>query len=235
MERFFDYNLNLIIRYAIKLQTMGFNSLFVKNKAFTLAEVLITLSIIGVVAALTIPNLMNTFQEQQYRTAYKKAYSDISQALLPAISEGSITRANIIDSDATSSEWTILKGAFKVTKECTEAQLNTCWADGDKVWSNTLPNTTFSQSFIDVSGRSWAEYRNDQNIYLVDTNGFKNPNKFGKDRWLFKVVYTGGDTGAATKTFIVAGDLTSTSNSSNLAAWCQYPPCYYASWLFNLN
>ena len=44
---------------------------------FTLAEVLITLGIIGVVAALTIPTLISNYQKQYYVTALKKAYSQM--------------------------------------------------------------------------------------------------------------------------------------------------------------
>lgn len=40
-----------------------------KMKAFTLAEVLITLGIIGVVAAMTMPTLMNSTNGAQYKTA----------------------------------------------------------------------------------------------------------------------------------------------------------------------
>ena len=52
-----------------------------KRVGFTLAEVLITLGIIGVVAAMTMPTLMNSTQGAQYKTAYKKALSAISQAV----------------------------------------------------------------------------------------------------------------------------------------------------------
>lgn len=48
---------------------------------FTLAEVLITLGIIGVVAAMTMPTLMNQTNGAQYKAAYKKALSAISQAV----------------------------------------------------------------------------------------------------------------------------------------------------------
>lgn len=52
-----------------------------KNKqAFTLAEMLITLGIIGVVAAMTIPALMAHFQQEQTVTRLKKALSVINQA-----------------------------------------------------------------------------------------------------------------------------------------------------------
>ena len=50
--------------------------------AFTLAEVLITLGIIGVVAAMTIPTLISNTNGAQFKTAYKKALSTLNQAVL---------------------------------------------------------------------------------------------------------------------------------------------------------
>ena len=44
-----------------------------KQTAFTLAEVLITLGIIGVVAAMTLPSLIANHQKQVYVTGLKKA------------------------------------------------------------------------------------------------------------------------------------------------------------------
>lgn len=52
-----------------------------KKLGFTLAEVLITLGIIGVVAALTIPVLMNGFIKNQIGTRLQKTYSMIYQAI----------------------------------------------------------------------------------------------------------------------------------------------------------
>ena len=51
------------------------------KKGFTLAEVLITLAIIGVVATLTIPSVIVRTQQQEFKTAAKKAYSVLSQAV----------------------------------------------------------------------------------------------------------------------------------------------------------
>ena len=50
------------------------------KKAFTLAEVLITLGIIGVVAAMTIPSLINAYRERVTVTKVQKAYSLLSLA-----------------------------------------------------------------------------------------------------------------------------------------------------------
>lgn len=47
---------------------------------FTLAEVLITLGIIGIVAAMTIPTLMTNNQSKKLKSQFLKSYSTISQA-----------------------------------------------------------------------------------------------------------------------------------------------------------
>ena len=52
-----------------------------KKLGFTLAEVLITLVIIGVIAAITVPALMNKTDKEEYIVAYKKALSVMNQAL----------------------------------------------------------------------------------------------------------------------------------------------------------
>ncbi len=55
-----------------------------KRFAFTLAEVLITLGIIGVVAALTLPSLIQNRSNKELETALKKNYSVLQSALAKA-------------------------------------------------------------------------------------------------------------------------------------------------------
>jgi len=50
-------------------------------KGFTLAEVLITLGIIGVVAALTMPALVANYKKQEAVSKLKKSYTMVAQAL----------------------------------------------------------------------------------------------------------------------------------------------------------
>ena len=71
-----------------------------KFNAFTLAEVLITLGIIGVVAAMTMPTLINQTNGAQYRAAYKKALSAISQGVTLNVALDDISFA---DTDTASS------------------------------------------------------------------------------------------------------------------------------------
>lgn len=65
------------------------------KNAFTLAEVLVTLGIIGVVAAMTVPNLMENYQRQSYVTQLRKVYSELSQAAETAMTENNTQRLKI--------------------------------------------------------------------------------------------------------------------------------------------
>ncbi|MBQ8458561.1 type II secretion system protein, partial [bacterium] len=51
-----------------------------RSAGFTLAEVLITIGIIGVVSAMTIPNLITHYKAKQLRSQFLKSYSLVQQA-----------------------------------------------------------------------------------------------------------------------------------------------------------
>ncbi len=67
---------------------------------FTLSEVLITLGIIGVVAALTMPTLIAKQKEKETVAKLKKVYSTLSQALLSAIADyGTVDEWGLVSSN----------------------------------------------------------------------------------------------------------------------------------------
>ena len=78
-------NNNKAFKIAPPPENSSLDAFYNKAKnAFTLAEVLITLGIIGVVAALTIPSLINKFRNKTLEAQYKKSVSVVSQAVLKA-------------------------------------------------------------------------------------------------------------------------------------------------------
>ena len=113
------------------------------KKGFTLAEVLITLGIIGVVAAMTMPTLINNINNKQNIAALKKAYSLISQAGVDVIREnGSL--ANLCEVNDTDCVRDLFKGSLKVVKTCDKGAIEgNCWVhlnewkrlNGDAAWS----------------------------------------------------------------------------------------------------
>ena len=65
-----------------------------KKYSFTLSEVLITLVVIGIIAAITVPMILNSLHNQEYKTGYKKAYSDLSNAILKSVALGEFPERN---------------------------------------------------------------------------------------------------------------------------------------------
>ena len=61
--------------------------MIIKKHAFTLAEVLITLGVIGVVAAVTLPAVIQNYQKHAVETQIKKAYSMFNQALQMSVAQ----------------------------------------------------------------------------------------------------------------------------------------------------
>ena len=72
-----------------------------KRFGFTLAEVLITLGIIGVVAAMTIPTLISNTNSAKFKSQYKKTLSTLNQAALMATAQYDLDYASLTTACAT--------------------------------------------------------------------------------------------------------------------------------------
>ena len=123
--------------------------------AFTLAEVLITLAIIGVVAAVTIPSLVNKYQERVKITKLKKAYSVLMNAYNLAIAEhGTLDNWNLENTESEVDE----NGNSTVPDE----GLNSV----NSLWTNLLPYMKVDQ--ICLAGNSNCSiFKNNTKIYSL--------------------------------------------------------------------
>src|SRR5574344_790741 len=95
----------------------GKDGLQLKKAAFTLAEVLIVLGIIGVVAAMTLPNLIEKYQKLETVTALKKQYTVLQQVVKRSeLDNGSVNDWDY-SADALTFYKTYLKPYMQVSKE----------------------------------------------------------------------------------------------------------------------
>ena len=94
------------------------------KSAFTLAEVLITLAIIGIVAALTIPTLIQNYQERAWGTASEVFQRKLGEALRVMNVQG--TLAGYTTTEAFVDE---LSKHIKITRICDNDDITTCFAD----------------------------------------------------------------------------------------------------------
>lgn len=163
--------------------------------AFTLAEVLITLGVIGIVAAMTLPSLISNWRYKQLETAFKKAYSRHSEVLELIKYETGVDNLfnefNVYDSEkniyARAKEfYDLYYKKLKIIGECKyEAPVrnynNT--ADAYIDWGDTEP-------LYMLSDGTCAQVRVNGGIIAltVDINGAgAKPNKLGHDIFVFRV------------------------------------------------
>lgn len=196
---------------------------------FTLAEVLIALTVIGVIAAITISGLVNTINDMHYKATYKKAVADATNAVDNA------NRQYLFESaDCSINNFAVFMHQFKTIKECTSGSdgRDICWefTNGEKYGSWHSPYSN-SYQFIDTSGRAWSmPYSSTDAYFFVDTNGSKNPNQWGKDRFAlwFKQTSTGSGIITINPFINNSGNICITENK------CSTEQNYYGtSWLLN--
>ena len=170
-----------------------------KKAAFTLAEVLITLGIIGVVAAMTMPSLIQNYQEKATVTKLKKCYSLVSQAYVSILNDegGSDTLQAGDDLEMMEKFGKYLKyqktcgrnkGCFpNVTYKSVTGNGYSKWEDDttDRSRAILTDGTLIMFNKSAMWGGNEGNYLYAQ-IY-VDINGFKGPNQLGRDFFYFYI------------------------------------------------
>ena len=176
--------------------------------AFTLAETLITLVIVGVIAAITIPTIIAKYQEEQLKTQFKKAYSTISNALNKTVMldfSGSVdcfygqNGETSRKSNDCASFWQYFTKNMSLSRVCNKnAKSGGCipkysvYAD-DGVGCGGYSESSLNNNatvYVLSSGQIIIPYAyQDESLplFMVDINGFKGPNKPGFDLFGFNI------------------------------------------------
>ena len=145
-----------------------------KKRGFTLAEVLITLAIIGVIAALTLPNLMTNTTEAQIGPKLAKAVSSFEQAnetLLNDSSVDTLSDARLLDNIGTYTDE--LSKHFKISY------------DGIGYRTKDGISYSFTLGSVNTSTNYVPAYKQHVGNVTIDINGTNKPNIDGTDRFHF--------------------------------------------------
>ncbi len=179
-----------------------------KKFAFTLAEVLVTLGIIGVVAAMTIPNLISTYRKKQIEIQSKVTYSTIQQALRFADYDD-VGYSDVADGNNQEMiNWfnNFLGQHLKVEQLCVNKAPG-CWhqiyylngskfGDANGTGGNILGFVTSKGARFIIDGYAQSDITNQFGVnintagmvFIYDANGASKPNTVGKD--VFIMVWT---------------------------------------------
>mgnify|MGYP004643501581 CR=1 FL=1 len=170
--------------------------------AFTLAEVLITLGIIGVVASLTLPSVIHQYRKKALETQFKTAYSFINQAIVMTKQD---LGSNSLFDDYTvynSKQGYVYANEFKKAfyKRLKVVGSATLKSTDYSIYSNgNIKRYTSGDRFTFETPEKLLE--NGMTLYatingsidgkrvliVVDINGNKGPNRAGHDLFIFKI------------------------------------------------
>lgn len=205
-----------------------------RTNAFSLAEIVVVLMIIGVIAAMTLPTLMDTAEKKELATGLQKAHSTLTQAVSRMeIENGPVGKTRYWTKPA--EFWSLFTAEMNTTKVCTGAQegcftsgtmkaLNgNNWAEYEKRDYGVRTADGMSFSFSSTlcaadKGVSEADIKNGLGRFLVDVNGDKGPNKFGEDLYFFCLVKEKGIVPAGTDTSKSGDDCYRKGNGITCAA-----------------
>ena len=186
-----------------------------KNKGFTLAETLITLVIIGIIAAITVPVLYANYTENEKKARVKKAYSTLANAMTFVKADGGDYDFTVTSDEdmETVRNWydTYLKPRLNTTKICYNKA--GCWNSGDTLslngsvcrWnakgigigSNIITAALADGTLINIDGhrgynvKSYFKVNTNEEFVMAisfDINGTRGPNTIGRD--IFVTVFT---------------------------------------------
>ena len=170
------------------------------QKAFTLAEVLITLGIIGVVAAITIPGLMTAHKAHRMHAQFLKSYSTVQQVFKQMEADDVSTDPSAYD--RATKEGTFYNTFKKYIAGVTDCKFGStksmpCYniSDTTKGYKSLTGNTFIDKQYFDdgqLALQDGTLLIFEQPIFnayiwvMVDINGFKEgPNRMGYDLFVF--------------------------------------------------
>ena len=164
-----------------------------RSAGFTLAEILITIGVIGVVAAMTITTITTKIQDRIRITQFKKAYSVLNNALRKMDGEDICAYGSV--GQGCKSFTSLLPNYTKVTQICNgNAYEKGCipmynsyeYNSGCSGFSkNNILNV--SSAYVLLDGITIITYAFGQPLFILDINGKNGPNKFGYDAFVIYV------------------------------------------------
>ena len=170
----------------------------IKNKkGFTLSETLIAITIIGIIAAVTLPMITYQYKKAVIETKFKKAYSTLSNAIDMSISHNGYPSQWGLgdDNDAWARQY--LLPYIKVDNYCEKTQTDICKfsAGYNNSTSKRVKNdigTSYSRFYMNdgmqVAFRIDKTGSTDGIIFYIDIDGNQNgENKYGKDIFIFNL------------------------------------------------
>lgn len=184
-----------------------------KGTGFSLAEIIFALAIVGIVAAVSIPFVINDIHKKIYAAKLKSSYNELKSVVRSIMLDNKGSFVNVIYSS--NDIMNLFCNKMDCIKKCYEWQDNgNCFTvdpskwknlQGDNGWVNFYGDShsrfilsngaQLSARIMSTNCTSSAFKKNGVNVqcaYIyIDINGFKSPNRMGRDIFGFYIARDG--------------------------------------------
>lgn len=180
-----------------------FNRLNNKRTAFTMAEVLITLSIVGIIAVLTLPNVMASYTKRTTVAQLQRTYNSLRTAFTEHLSN---ERANLLSNTDMNSKM----GVYHFLQKYMNSAKICAWEEDENTLEVDASGKCVAESYLDLSGNPTEIAKEDIDDFVcavlefgtsicirpasltekvgiyIDVTGSKIPNRLGHDLFYFE-------------------------------------------------
>ena len=186
------------------------------KKAFTTAELLIAMTIIGVIAVLVVPPLIRDYTAKVQTSAIKNFYTDLVSAIEKACSDNNVSELSETKYIISGNEAEFLDKYF--------------WGQEKNTFNSSYKSLSGDEDDFDA-GDNYITIKNGSSIsmscdgssctFYIDTNGTNSPNTGGLD--MFKIIINGDNTVASKSAKYTSGVIKNIPcNESALGENCVY-------------
>lgn len=183
------------------------------SNAYSLAEVLLALTVLGILMVLTLPSLLLTYEKQIYLSGVRDVMNEGNKAFaafaLKDGASGKLSATNLFANNPLVAGNGLAK-VYKTVKECSGAA-GDCWSKNPKTNIGTVDfNAENSYKFMDVKGKTYSitsygtncqtlvatnenaikyqKFAKGCGTFIVDLDGARGPNTYGRDVFGFIIL-----------------------------------------------
>lgn len=202
-----------------------------KIYAFTMSEILIAMLVLGILMAFTVPSLKLSHEKNSTQAGFASTIKDVNKALfnysIKNQCRGKLGCTNVFANNNAAEALATEFSSVKRGTNCWNGKGNlngflnldnlSCFMDGKgRIFATESLSADCSTDYLDNSFDNNHKLKNSCGLLYADINGQKQPNKFGRDIFMFIITDS-----SSSYLYPNGGKLLKTVSNKNIEPWSE--------------
>lgn len=155
------------------------------EKAFTLVELLISMTLVGTITTFTIPKILSSQQNMRQKAVFAETISALNEIFVNPCLRGEITEANV---------GSYFRSHLNAVKICTsDSMAEGCWFGTDLVAQGHTEGVVMHNGAV-IAGLDDAVGTSGTDTFMIDWDGSSGLNTHGQDQMILKAIINNSTT-----------------------------------------